>query len=204
MSHDDDTQSAPGPSSKPSEDVAAGSESPKKRKFIEDPRSEELNPPPKRKKGSRQPNVNAPQATPQATTNLLPPPVFSGWVQENGQGKPRRPRGRKRSISHPVVAQPQGDSMGNAYGPPQMYSSQGRECDASVSSSISNVPTVHAQGMGRGQTSKPDLKGKRKAEDCDLYSADAPQPRTSGSEFTPSVRSLLLEISFSLTRMALN
>lgn len=204
MSHDDDTQYAPGPSSKPLEDVAAGSESTRKRKPIEEPQSRE-NPPLKKQKTNRNSKYNVPQATPQATTSTLPSPVFSGWVQENGQGKPRRPRSRKSANLHPVVAQAQGDSMGNAYGPSQMYSGQGRECDASASSSISSAPTtsVNAQGMGREQISKPDLKRKRKAKDFNLYNTVTPQPRTvvpSAPESMPSVRDLLLEISFSLTR----
>ena len=190
MSHDDDTHSAPGPSSRPLENVAAGSESTMKRKSIEEPQSQE-NPPPKRQKSGKS-KSNAPQAS------LLPPPEFSefvGFVYE--QGYPPKPRRGARK--HPVVAQAQGDSMGSAYGPSQMYSGQGRDCDTSPSSSISNAPitSINAQGMGRGQPSKPDLK--RKAEDGDLYNADALQPRTvvpSGSGSLPSVSSLLLNLFF--------
>ena len=194
MSHDDDIQSAPGPSSRPLEDVAAGSVEPKS---IEELQNQE-NPPPKRQRSGK-----SKSSVPQATTSLLPPPEFSefvGFVYE--QGYPPKPRRGARK--HPVVAQAQGDSTGSAYGPPQMYSSQELECDTSASPSISNAPTtsVNAQGMGREQTSKPDLKRKRKAEDGDLYSADAPQPRTvvpTGPGSLPSVRCLLL-VFFLLTR----
>jgi hypothetical protein len=194
MSHDDDIQSAPSPSSRSLEDVAAGSESTKKRKFIEELQNQE-NPPPKRQRSGK-----SKSSAPQATTSLLPPPEFSefvGFVYE--QGYPPKPR---RARKHPVVAQAQGDSKGNAYGPPQMHSGQVRECDTSAPPSISNAPTtsVNAHGMGRGQTSKPDLKRKRKAEDGDPYSADAPQPRTvvpTGPGPLPSVRSLLLDFFLS-------